>query len=133
MSTTAKAPRHGWTPEMRDRAAVRYPEILPVVRNIARAHGYAIGVHGSQVHDLDLIAAPWVDDAAAPEVLVEAIRAAVDGLLLGAPDRTPAVKPHGRRAWSIHLGGPFSQNEVPSVFEDVHLYLDLSVMPRSQS
>lgn len=41
------------------------PELPPVepIRVAAREVGYAIGVHGSQERDLDLIAAPWTDDA----------------------------------------------------------------------
>lgn len=121
----------GWTPEARARAATRYPEVLPTVRDVARAHGYAIGVHGSQARDLDLIAAPWTEEATGPEALVEALRVALDGLLLNAPGRTPATKPHGRLAWSIHLGGSAARGEGGDI-EDVHLYLDLSIMPRAE-
>ena len=39
----------------------------------ARKHGYALAIHGSVVTDLDLIAVPWTDAAASPEVLHEAL------------------------------------------------------------
>lgn len=120
----SKALEHGWSEKMLANSARRYPEVLPIVRNVAREHGYAIAVHGSQVRDLDLVAVPWVDEAAAPEVLIEAIRAAVGGFILNRENadpsdftgRNPEPKPHGRLGWSIHLGGG--------------PYLDLSVMPR---
>src|SRR5690242_12079906 len=105
--------------------------LIPHLTELARKHGYAIGLHGSMNRDLDLIAVPWIEDAAPAEVLVEAIREAIDGHII--PDGTPAgkwdgekfvsavirqpePKPHGRRAWSIHFCGH-------------HFYIDLSVMP----
>lgn len=99
----------------------KYERALREARIVARQHGYALAVHGSEQRDLDLIAAPWVDDAAAPEVLAKAIEVAVDGFVLQHrdPERTPTPKPHGRLAWSIHLGGG--------------PYLDLSVMPRLEA
>jgi hypothetical protein len=105
-------------------AAEAYAEALPTIREVARAHGYAVAVHGSQTRDLDLIAAPWTEEASPPEDMVEAVRVAVGGFVINRPDaepgdytkRNPQPKPHGRLSWSIHLGaGP---------------YLDLSVMPR---
>lgn len=99
---------------------------------VARAHGYALAVHGTLARDFDLIAVAWTEDAKPAPVLVEAIRARVSGVVQ--PDGTPAgrwnperqdfarcvvrqpePKPHGREAWTIHLGGgPF---------------IDLSVIP----
>lgn len=110
--------------------------MVPFLSTVARDHGYALGLHGSMARDLDLIAAPWIDDAAAPEVLVEALRAAVDGIVL--PDgtkggrwskekgefvdaviRNPDHKPHGRLAWNIH-------------FSAASFVIDLSVVPRAK-
>lgn len=93
-----------------------YEALVPTIREVARAVGYAIGAHGSLTRDLDLIAAPWTDTAVEAETLVEAIRVAVDGVVLTtSPAPNPERKPHGRRAWSINLGGA--------------AYIDLSVMP----
>lgn len=85
---------------------------LPSIVRVAKEHGYALAVHGSLARDYDLIAVPWVDEAARPEVLVDAIRVASGGHF--AEHDYPATKPHGRRAWAVHLGGG--------------QYLDLSVM-----
>lgn len=102
--------------------ALAYSSVLPQFRAIAREHGYALGVHGSMATDLDLIACPWTHEATEPEVLIEALRVAVNGHLSdrqGLTERSPARRAHGRRAWAIYLhedaGGP---------------YLDVSVMPR---
>jgi hypothetical protein len=96
--------------------------------------GYALAVHGSMQRDFDLVAIPWTDEAAEPEILVEALRKICGGFILadgtpagrwdsvqkkfvGAEVRNPSIKPHGRMAWNIHLGG--------------QPMIDLSVMPRS--
>lgn len=91
-----------------------YAQRLPVLREAAKAHGYALAFHGSGERDLDLIAAPWVEEASEAEVLIEALRASIDGVAAG-----PYIKPHGRRAWLIYLH-----------LEGSRLYVDLSVMPK---
>ena len=93
---------------------------LPRIVKVAQDHGYALTVHGTLARDFDFVAVPWTDKAAPAEDLVEAIRVKVGGFLVGPRqgdlDRDPKHLPHGRLAWSIHLGGG--------------PYIDLSVMPR---
>jgi hypothetical protein len=117
---TPKAPAYVW--------------LIPSLGAIARDHGYALTLHGSLNRDMDLVAVPWIETAADPDVLVEAIRAELTGYIV--PDgtkggrfdattgaaveaivRNPDRKPHGRLAWNIHLDGG--------------LVIDLSVMPRA--
>ena len=38
-------------------------KIITKIRQIARKHGWAIGVHGSLKRDIDLIAVPWTWEA----------------------------------------------------------------------
>jgi hypothetical protein len=92
-----------------------YAERLPILRTVAREHGYALGLHGSGERDLDLIAAPWTEDASEAEVLVEALRVSINGVVAEPPSH---IKPHGRRAWLIYLH-----------LDGSRLYVDLSVMP----
>lgn len=98
--------------------ALIYANLLPYLRVVAREHGYALAVHGSMRTDLDLIACPWVDDAAPAEVLIEAIREHVNGRIEPYAGTNPDDRSHGRRAWAIyiHEGGGLP-------------YLDVSVMP----
>ncbi len=104
-------------------AATCYAALLPTLQRVARECGYALAVHGTMTRDLDLIAAPWTEEATDDETLTEALRAAVGGKIYGAmhnaktgkTDLNPVSRPHGRKGWVIHLGGP---------------YLDVSVMPR---
>lgn len=83
--------------------------------------GYALAVHGTMARDLDLVAVPWFDDSKPEEDLVEALRDQVSGEIVEHPspdvERQGAIRPHGRRVWSIQLGGG--------------PYIDLSVMPRN--
>jgi hypothetical protein len=94
--------------------------LLPHLRSTAKRLGYALGVHGSLMRDIDIIAAPWTRDAVDACTLIEELRITVErvkgGLCLLTPDNLHGEnKPHGRRAWSLHLcGGP---------------YLDISVAP----
>lgn len=75
-----------------------YPELVGEARAIARQHGYAIGVHGSLLYDLDLIAVPWVEECAAPYALVTKLREGMTHCL-GVDEAT--VKPHGRAAFIL--------------------------------
>lgn len=97
--------------------------IIEDVRRVGREHGYAVGVHGSQKRDLDLIACPWVDKAHAASTLVRAVGALP--YLKRRPDdgdyQFPVACPHGRLGWVFFIlrGG----RRTP-------WYLDLSVIPR---
>lgn len=110
--------------------ATAYTLLIPTLMKAGREVGYAIAVHGSLARDLDLVAIPWTEEAVSAERLVLHLAAAVDGRFRNGgrnkADGTwemvhgsvPAVKPHGRLAWSMHIGHD-------------GLYLDVSVMPRA--
>lgn len=103
-----------------------YVAMYPALARAAMDCGYALAVHGSMARDMDLIAVAWVDDAKPVAELVEALRAACDGWI-HAPrvSRDPTPKPHGRLAWSIHLGGVLNSTEGAA-------YIDLSIIgPRT--
>lgn len=100
--------------------------LLPPMREAALGFGYAIAVHGSLARDVDLVAIPWTESAADPDVLVESLVGVVRGVVGRAythkgkrkSDRFAwAEKPHGRRAVLIHHAGFIGE-------------IDLSVMPR---
>lgn len=92
--------------------------IVPL-REVARRHGYALAVHGSLSYDIDLIACPWTSACTSAETVAAAIQEAVRAIAGCAEvieaDRLPEQKPHGRLAWSFHMGGG--------------PYVDLSIMP----
>ena len=109
--------------------AVAYALLIPQLMKAGREVGYSIAVHGSMVRDLDLVAIPWTEEAVSAERLILHLMTAVDGRLRNGGRKKegtdewervhgsePAAKPHGRLAWSIHIGHE-------------GLYLDVSVMP----
>jgi hypothetical protein len=115
--------------------AVAYATTYPGMCKIARRHGYALALHGSMTRDFDLIAIPWTEEASEPEPMIEEIMGLLGACLY--PDllrrqglteeqisqivsRTkgcPESKPHGRKAWALHLGNG--------------CYIDLSVMRKT--
>lgn len=111
------------TPAVR-KAGAKYRRIIGPIRETARRLGYAVAVHGSLARDIDLLACPWTDEAVHPQELVASVMEAIRehnsgvGFILEGIDAVEILrghpKPHGRRAWSIQLGGT---------------YVDLSVMP----
>lgn len=96
-----------------------YATMLPLLLPIARRYGYVIAVHGSMLRDFDLVAVPWTSQAKPAGRLALAIRKALGGMYLTHDNNgSRSEKPHGRRCWSIHFGGPQG------------CYIDLSVVPR---
>ena len=98
-----------------ENAQDKYLSRIPKIKEIARLHGYAISIHGSQKRDFDLIAAPWVADASDPDPLIKDLVIAAEGVL---QQGSPTRKPHGRLCFNIMIGG--------------HLYFDVSVMPKKE-
>lgn len=124
MSDKIPTPKHKrikWSPAL---YAVMYPKLV----KIARRFGYALAIHGSMTRDMDLIAVPWVEDHKDPLDMIYAFRKHLRGVFHKVcmddwyPDASPTEKPHGRKAYSIHLTeegcyGP---------------YLDISIMPSNK-
>jgi hypothetical protein len=102
--------------------AVHYGVLYPKLREVAHRLGYALTLHGSLQTDLDVVAVPWVEDAAPEQELVTALVEACGGYLVAGRgegvERFRTRKPHGRQVWTIHL--------------DRAGYIDLGVMPRIQ-
>lgn len=108
--------------------------------DVARKHGYALAIHGTLVNDMDLIAAPWTEEAVDAEVLKDALLKHIgacgysdllerDSPWLTEEQRAQVVanegldiehggemKPHGRTAWNLYLWAGTK--------------VDLSVLPR---
>lgn len=103
-----------------------YACVYSMLINVAKKHGYALAIHGSVSRDLDLIAVPWVEDAAEGLTLIKAFKDATGCVTTGkewddlVPDCEPTIKPHGRLAYSLH----FTEEGMYGP------YIDISVMPR---
>lgn len=87
-----------------------YRSLLEPIRAAARGCGYAVGVHGSEIRDFDLIAAPWVEDAKPADDLARAVADAVGGhILVKHEGALYGVKPLGRRVYTIVWDGPVEE------------------------
>lgn len=74
-----------------------------LIWKVAREHGYAVGLHGSMKRDCDLVAVPWVEAYATPQVLIDALCESLDATEVG--PREP--KPNGRIAVNLQINGWF--------------------------
>lgn len=101
--------------------APAYAFIYHGLATIARHHGYALSIHGTMAHDLDLVAIPWTEDAEDATTVMEAIKKHIGACGIniqndGSENKMPTRKPHGRMSWRLNVYGGS---------------VDLSVMPRS--
>lgn len=102
--------------------------MYPRLAHAAQRMGYALAVHGSLSRDIDLVAVPWIEDAAPAEALVAALAEECGGSVAtehidsaGGPAMPlPKHRPHGRLGYLIFLRWSAG-------------YLDVSVMPRAPS
>ena len=104
--TTNKLP-HSLMPAM-------YSHRIHDIQTVARAHGYAMAVHGSMQRDLDLIAIPWTEKACSADRLVQFL---CDELYCSLSGKG-TLQPHGRVSYTLLMGGA--------------CFMDLSVMPRTE-
>ena len=90
-----------------------YAGLYPELAEIARSHGYAMAVHGSLARDADLVCIPWVENAAEPQVVVDAI---TTEFAIRRAD-APVIREHNRVVYTLVVDGP-------------GCFLDLSFTPR---
>lgn len=86
---------------------------INLIRTLAREVGYAIGVHGSEKRDYDLIAAPWTDNAVGNAALVDHLCRGLNACVRGEIEQ----KPLGRIAVILQIDGFYRT-------------IDLSICPR---
>lgn len=119
MSDLSKKPPPNYAPV--------YCALYPELARIAREHGYALAIHGSGARDFDLVAVPWIAEAAEPQAVIDAMcaRYAIRQLprdVEHPEDRPkdPTIREHGREVYTISVAWG-------------HCSIDLSFMPRSRS
>jgi hypothetical protein len=95
-----------------------YARAFTMIRCVAWQYGYAACLHGSFTRDLDVLLAPWTDQAGSPDTVIKLI---AQYLEMTIQHGSPSDKPHGRKAWTLlfHKSG----------FSDPR-WIDISVMPR---
>ena len=107
-----------------------YEKLIGPIREEAKRLGYAIGVHGTLIRDIDLIACPWTNKAVSARELADALGVVIKSVIGMANHHaseeseyfwrgSQKSKPHGRLCWTWHLTEKCNGS-----------YVDLSVMPR---
>lgn len=115
----------GKTEKPPPRPAASYTALYPLLCEAVRPLGYALAIHGSMNRDMDLVAIPWVEDAADPEEVAKVITEQIQGFT--GWDREPGnLKLHGRRNWLIWFKGV-------DIAMGGGTHIDLSIMPKAKS
>ena len=102
-----------------------YMARLPAIRQAARQHGYAIGLHGSTRRDFDLMAMPWTETCSGREALAHAVAQAACGIDRDGPYNW-TLKPCGRLATSIPICWTSHTDEFANMTSVGHI--DLSII-----
>ena len=92
--------------KLQDNNCIFWVFMFPRIREVAEHHGWAIGVHGSVVHDLDLMAMPWVEWHSPADMLAKEIARVVDDLKRE-PIKTENEKPCNRVVYTIPAGASY--------------------------
>lgn len=92
--------------KLKDNNAVFWTFMLPAIRKVAYENGWAIGVHGSIIHDLDLMAMPWVEKHCSADALASAI-AQVISSNNREPIKNDTEKPNNRIVYTIFAGNTY--------------------------
>lgn len=103
--------------------APAYAGLYPCLCEVARKHGYALAIHGSLEHDMDVVAIPWTDEAVDADTLAAALYERVRWMACR-HDEWPIksdLRAHGRRTWFFPL--------LQSPPGEGRSGIDLSVMP----
>jgi len=109
-----------------DQTQAFYLSRLPAIREAAREHGYAIGVHGSTRRDFDLIAMQWREGASDKDTLAHAIAMAACGI-----DRQGAYEWEEKGAGRVACSIPICWTPHPSEVGAGHI--DLSLIKAQQA
>ena len=97
--------------------AVFYTILYPMFRKKALDLGYTLALHGSMANDMDLIAVPWIDEAADEIELVKALSDCIgETVWKDYHFKNPKEQPHNRITYTL------------SIFSD--WYIDLSIMKK---
>ena len=88
------------------------------IREVAASCGWAVAIHGSMVHDLDLMAMPWVEEHTTADELAERISRIVVSENCYRPyvKSNPGDKPNGRIVYTIFAGGTYIDMNVIEPF-----------------
>ena len=123
--------------KLEDNNAIFWIFKFPEYRRIAAKCGWAIAIHGSAVHDLDLMAMPWVENHTSADELAQRLTDTEQPNFRRPYEKSkPGDKPNGRIVYTIFTGGtyidmnvienPGKNDIVESVIEWLHAHTAMS-------
>ena len=93
---------------LEDNNAIFWIFKFPEYRRIAAECGWAIAIHGSAVHDLDLMAMPWVENHTSADELAQRLTDTEQPNFRRPYEKSkPGDKPNGRIVYTIFTGGTY--------------------------
>ncbi|MBQ7494397.1 MAG: hypothetical protein IJT75_01320 [Bacteroidaceae bacterium] len=90
--------------KLKDNNAIFWIFRFPELRETAAACGWALGVHGSVTHDLDLMAMPWVEEHVTADELAQRLADVADNQHREYFKSKPGEKPNNRIVYTILAG-----------------------------
>lgn len=94
--------------KLKDNNAIFWIFRFPEYRKIAAECGWAIAIHGSAVHDLDLMAMPWVESHTTADELAQRLTDTEQEKFRRPYEKSkPGDKPNGRIVYTIFAGGTY--------------------------
>ena len=94
--------------KLKDNNATFWIFQLPEIRRVAAECGWAIGIHGSVVHDLDLMAMPWIAEHTTADELAQRITDLNRENYRRPYEKSkPGDKPNGRIVYTIFMGSTY--------------------------
>ena len=94
--------------KLKDNNAIFWIFRFPEFREIAAECGWAIAVHGSAVHDLDLMAMPWVENHTSADELAQRLADTEQPNFRRPYEKSkPGDKPNRRTVYTIFIGGTY--------------------------
>ena len=123
--------------KLEDNNAIFWIFKFPEYRKIAAECGWAIAIHGSAVHDLDLMAMPWVEEHTSADELAQRLTDTEQPNFRRPYEKSkPGDKPNGRIVYTIFTGGtyidmnviehPGKNDIVESVIDWLHAHTAMS-------
>jgi peptidoglycan/xylan/chitin deacetylase (PgdA/CDA1 family) len=94
--------------KLEDNNAIFWIFKFPEYRRIAAECGWAIAIHGSAVHDLDLMAMPWIENHTTADELAQRLTDTEQPNFRRPYEKSkPGDKPNGRIVYTIFTGGTY--------------------------
>lgn len=123
--------------KLEDNNAIFWIFKFPEYRRIAAKCGWAIAIHGSAVHDLDLMAMPWVENHTSADELAQRLTDTEQPNFRRPYEKSkPGDKPNGRIVYTIFTGStyidmnviehPGKNDIVESVIDWLHAHTAMS-------